>query len=105
MARTIGVWDASDCWRSWFSAAAPPISVPAGSTWRRWSMVAPVVVVDGPVVGTTWSRVHPALVGPGTAPATPEVWARTAMALACSPAGTTTCRVPGAPAPKALVTW
>ena len=68
-------------------------------------MVAPVAVVDGPVVGTTWSRVHPALVGPGTAPATPEVWARMAMALACSSAGTTTCRVPGAPGPKAEVTW
>jgi hypothetical protein len=53
MARTIGVCDANDCCRSWFSAAAPPIRVPAGRTWRRWSMVAPVVVVEGPVVGTT----------------------------------------------------
>ena len=40
-------------------------------------MVVPVVAVDGPVVGTTWSSVHPALVGPGTAPATPGAWART----------------------------
>ena len=63
-------------------------------------MVAPVAVVEGPVVGTTWSRVHPALVGPGTAPATPEVWASVAMARACSLSGTTTCRVPGAPGPE-----
>ena len=68
-------------------------------------MVAPVVVVEGPVVGTTWSSVHPALVGPGTTPATPDAWERMAIACACFASGTTTCRVPGAPGPKALVTW
>ena len=68
-------------------------------------MVAPVAVVEGPVLGTTWSRVQPALVGPGTTPATPDAWARVARARACSPWGTTTWRVPGAPGPKALVTW
>ena len=35
-------------------------------------MVAPVAVVEGPFVGTTWSRVQPALVGPGTTLATPD---------------------------------
>ena len=68
-------------------------------------MVAPVAAVDGPVVGTTWSRVQPWLVGPGMAAATPGVWARVARAALLVAAGTRTCRVPGAPGPKAAVTW
>ena len=77
---TSGVCEARDRWRSWFSAAAPPTKLPVGRTSRIRSMVDPVAGVEGPVLGTTWSRVHPARVAPGATAATPAVWSRVASA-------------------------
>ena len=54
---------------------------PSGKRRRSRSIVASVVVVDGPVVGTTWSSVQPALVGPGhRRRPLPAAWPRTAIA-------------------------
>jgi len=91
--------------RSACSAAAPPISTPAGNCARSRSIVSAVSVVDGPVVGMacTIASPSPPCMG-GMAAAMPASEAAIRCADAISPAGPTICRVPGAPAPKASLT-
>ena len=48
---TSGVFAESAVWRSWFSATAPPISDPVGSSARRRSIVAPTAGLEGSCLG------------------------------------------------------
>ena len=104
--KTGSVFAASADSRSWFSAAAPPTSAPAGSAARSRSMVAPTA-------GSTGRRSGPP--GRARAPSRPRA---AAGATARSPGSRrarpargprrrpreTTCSVPGAPGPKASCT-
>ena len=56
---TSGVRAESAFSRSWFSAAAPPMSEPAGSSERSRSMVAPVAGAEASVVGMARVIVQP----------------------------------------------
>ena len=103
---TSGVFAAKALSRSWFSADGPPTRAAAGSSSRRRSIVAPLASVEGPVVGTASIKTRPSPPGTGVATeAMPASARRTATVAARSARGTITCRVPGAPAPKAALTW
>ena len=49
----------SACARSWFSAAAPPTSAPAGRAARSRSMVRPTAGLDGSAFGIACTRARP----------------------------------------------
>ena len=61
----LGVWRRARLSRSWFSADGPPTSVPAGSSARSRSMVAPTAGSEGSLAGTAWISTSPPPVGLG----------------------------------------
>ena len=81
---TSGVREDSAFSRSWFSAAAPPTSEPAGSSERSRSMVAPVAGADASVVGIARVIVQPFALPAGIAAAIAASLLSTAAVLACS---------------------
>jgi len=102
---TKGVYSPRAASRSWFSAAAPPTSTPAGNAVRRRSTVSPSAGSDGSTVGTARTSASPSAPAcGGRAAAIPASAAATARASSIDAAGPTICSCPGAPGPNASVT-